>query len=457
MTTDSTDASTIRLRPLREFDLRRVVELEPELFGPQAWNGAMYLEELANPRRHYIAAIEHHPGSGERLVGYAGLDRGQDAQIMTVGVDPARRRRHIATRMMRTLIAEAARRGSERVLLEVRADDEGAQSLYAATGFQPIARRPGYYGRSGQDAIVMARTLHVDADSSRRAEHLVEPGYLAAELDGATPPVVLDVRWPLLSRSEVSPEEEFRAGHIPGARLVDMVAELAGNAGAGANPYPLPDPADLERSARAWGISQGAPVVVTDEFGGAAAARAWWLLRWAGHEDVRVLCGGTPGWRDMDLPVEEGDGLPVAPGDVALPLAHGGVASMPVVELHELADAARAGLLVDTRSAEAYAGMAGRGGHIPGARNMPDHDLLDEEGHIAPVARLRAMFAAIGMDPDRPDQRWTIQCATGMTAPQTVLALAVLGIRARLWPGAWFMWVADASRPVARGSEPGEA
>lgn len=142
------------LRELRRTDLDAVMALEPVLFGSGAWSRAVYQGELAQRTRRYVA-IEH---DGE-LVGYAGLDLGEDAQVMTIGVAPAHRRQGHARRMLGHLVDLARQHGSRAVLLEVRASDPGAQALYAQTGFEPIGLRRGYYQPEGDDAVVMRLIL----------------------------------------------------------------------------------------------------------------------------------------------------------------------------------------------------------------------------------------------------------------------------------------------------------
>ncbi|MPV39088.1 sulfurtransferase, partial [Georgenia subflava] len=127
-----------------------------------------------------------------------------------------------------------------------------------------------------------------------RQDVLTTVDELAGALGGERPPAVLDVRWSL---AEPDGRPAYRAGHVPGAVFVDLAAELAAPPAAAAGRHPLPDPADLQEAARGWGLQEGAPVVVYDDVGGTSAARAWWLLRWAGLSHVRVLDGGLAGWR----------------------------------------------------------------------------------------------------------------------------------------------------------------
>ena len=142
------------LRPLAADDLDRVSELESELFGSGAWSRAMYEDELTQPDRYYVAADD----AGE-LVGYGGIILAPDAQVMTVGVSAAHRRRGIGTQLVADLVARARAARSRHVFLEVRAGDDGAQELYRRAGFEPIGTRRRYYQPDGEDAVVMRLTL----------------------------------------------------------------------------------------------------------------------------------------------------------------------------------------------------------------------------------------------------------------------------------------------------------
>ncbi|HWB67624.1 MAG TPA: ribosomal protein S18-alanine N-acetyltransferase [Mycobacteriales bacterium] len=144
---------TTALRKMRWFDVAPAAVIERELFGDEAWTDAMLWSELAEREtRHYLAADD-----AEGLVGYAGLCAydADEAYVQTIAVAGRGQRHGIGTRLLLALLDEAARRNSRRVDLEVRADNDVAQRLYAKHGFREIGVRRNYYQPSGTDAVVM--------------------------------------------------------------------------------------------------------------------------------------------------------------------------------------------------------------------------------------------------------------------------------------------------------------
>ncbi|MEU3557114.1 sulfurtransferase [Streptomyces fragilis] len=280
---------------------------------------------------------------------------------------------------------------------------------------------------------------------------LVSAAELAGLLDGPTPPVLLDVRWQLsVAKAGGEPpfdgRAEYERGHLPGAVFVDLDGELAAPPGEGGR-HPLPDLAVFGAAMRRAGVSAGRPVVAYDGGIGWGAARAWWLLRWAGHGDVRVLDGGLPAWRG---PLEEGPEVPHAAGDF---LPEPG--AMPVVDARGAAELAEAadGLLLDARAGERYRGEVEPvdpvGGHIPGAVSAPTSLNVGPDGLFRSPAELAERYQALGAG--REGVRVGVYCGSGVSAAQEVLALEVVGVRAALYPGSWSEWVTDPARPVAKG------
>ncbi|QMU21273.1 sulfurtransferase [Gordonia rubripertincta] len=276
---------------------------------------------------------------------------------------------------------------------------------------------------------------------------LINPLDLAEMLLG-TPPVVLDVRWQL---GDFDGREAYREGHIPGAVYADLDSELAAPpSGAEGGRHPIPAIEDLQAAARSWGINDGVPVVVYDDSGNLAAARAWWLLRWAGIADVRLLDGGLAAWRAEGLRTTTGDGGRPRAGTVTLT---GG--NLPIATIDDVA--AGAATLLDARAGERYRGdvepVDPRAGHIPGARSAPTVDNIDEAGRFRSEAELRRRFTDLGVIPGEVGDV-VVYCGSGINAAHEIAALAVAGIDATLFPGSFSQWSSDPDRPVALGDQP---
>lgn len=296
---------------------------------------------------------------------------------------------------------------------------------------------------------------------------LIDPVELAAELAGATPPVLLDIRW-----TYAGPQPDaYRQGHLPVAVFVDLDADLAAPAGqdppGSSEPggrHPLPDPAALQQVWRAAGIDDDSAVVVYDGANSSIAARAWWLLRWSGLTDVRVLDGGYPAWKRAGLAIETGPGSVPAAGTVVI--RPGG---MPTVDIDGAAAAgAQDGrVLLDARAAERYRGetepLDPVAGHIPGAVNLPLTELVTAAGTFRPPAELAARFAAAGAvgepaagpmavagQPADAAPMPVASCGSGVTACHLILAGRIAGLQLALYPGSYSGWCA-ANRPIATG------
>ena len=244
---------------------------------------------------------------------------------------------------------------------------------------------------------------------------------------------MLDVRWRLGGPPSLP---DYRAGHLPGAVFVNFEHAFSGPPGE-AGRHPLPDPAAFQQAMRSLGVRGDRPVVVYDYGDGLAAARAWWTLRWAGHEDVRVLDGGFAAWvagggevTTEEPPVEEGDFV-VRPGQ------------LPVLDADGAAALAERGTLLDARAPERFRGETEPidpvAGHIPGARNLPYAQLVNEDGTLKQGVEF-------------PEGEVGAYCGSGITAAHTVLALHNAGREdAALYVGSWSEWITDPSRPIATG------
>jgi thiosulfate/3-mercaptopyruvate sulfurtransferase len=227
---------------------------------------------------------------------------------------------------------------------------------------------------------------------------------------------------------------------------------------------------------RRAGVSRGSRVVAYDDDTGAVAARAWWLLRWAGlpADRVALLDGGFRAWVAEGLPVTAAP-TRTAPGDVVV--RPGG---MPVVDADGAAELARHGVLLDARAGARYRGeiepVDARAGHVPGARNAPATEHLGADGRWFRPDAVAAHYAALGVgghdggaaqpgaiarpEPGDPSGAGVgAYCGSGVNATAVVLALEYAGLRSSTYPaalyaGSWSQWSADPRRPVATGSAP---
>lgn len=271
---------------------------------------------------------------------------------------------------------------------------------------------------------------------------LITAERLATLLDSDTPPVVIDVRWML---GGTPGREEYAAGHLPGAVYVSLEDELASHGPATQGRHPLPTPEAFGAAARRWGVSPGRLVVAYDDNGNQAAARAWWLLRWAGHSEVLLLDGGLAAWRAAGGALSTDDVVP-EPGTFE---AHPG--GLPVLGVDELQPFG--GVLVDARAGERFRGetepVDPKAGHIPGAVSLPTADNLAPDGRFLPAEQLRARFAAGGGNGSEPVG---VYCGSGVTAAHELAAMAIAGIDGALYPGSWSQW-SNLDLPVATGSE----
>lgn len=273
---------------------------------------------------------------------------------------------------------------------------------------------------------------------------------LATLIDDDTAPVptLLDVRWRLGGPPGV---ESYRQGHLPTAVFVDLDTQLAGPPGS-AGRHPLPDPAALQDTLRAAGVRAGHLVVAYDDGDSSVAARAWWLLRWAGHREVAVLDGGFAAWTAEGRPVTTETPAP-ARGDITVCPGQ-----LPVLDAEAAARRARDGVLLDARAVQRYTGEAEpvdpRAGHIPGAVNAPFSALTDADGRWRTSTDLARHFADLGVGPDTPVGAY---CGSGVTASALVLALELAGHPepASLYAGSWSEWSAERARPAVTGAQPG--
>jgi thiosulfate/3-mercaptopyruvate sulfurtransferase len=275
---------------------------------------------------------------------------------------------------------------------------------------------------------------------------LVSPEQLLAALAAGATPAIIDCSFDLGDAS--AGERAFAEGHLPGAVYAHLDRDLAGAKTGRNGRHPLPARADWAATLARLGVTPARAVVLYDAQGGMYAARAWWMLLWAGHRAVSVLDGGIGAWKAAGGALESEAVTPVAAPSVYA-LGDSLVASID-------ADALQKSLgrvtLLDARAGERYRGevepLDKRAGHIPGARPRFFKDNLGTDGRFKPAAELRAAFEAFGAAPAQVVH----QCGSGVTACHNLLAMESAGLSgSALYPGSWSEWSADPARPVAVG------
>ena len=259
---------------------------------------------------------------------------------------------------------------------------------------------------------------------------------------------ILDVRWRL---DQPDGRAAYLQGHISGAVYVSLEEELSDHTVAGRGRHPLPSGRSVEDSARRWGVRDGVPTVVYDDWNRAGSARAWWVLTAAGLTDVRILDGGLAAWRSAGGSLADG---PVTPPPGNATVSHDDLyaGALPTLTAQQVLAADLT--LLDARAPERFRGdvepLDPVAGHIPGAKNLPSGNVLAGDGTFLAEGELSALLVDHGIE---GDGRLGAYCGSGVTATIALAALATMGYHAALFPGSWSEWSSDPLRAVARGSE----
>jgi len=257
--------------------------------------------------------------------------------------------------------------------------------------------------------------------------------------------IIIDCRADLQDHS--SGLAQYHECHVPGARYADLQDDLSGPIIAGqTGRHPLPSIDQWQATLRRWGIGAQSPVVLYDQGNSMFAARAWWMLKWAGIDQVQVLDGGLARWRLLGgectslVPQPE-------PSDIQIkPHEHWTIGAQA------LQDRDASTRVLDARALNRYQGevepLDSQAGHIPGAMNADFSKNLAADGRFLSRAELAERFAAL------PDGPLVCYCGSGVTACHNLLALSESGRpMPTLYPGSWSEWITNPQRPIGLGIE----
>jgi len=261
---------------------------------------------------------------------------------------------------------------------------------------------------------------------------------------------ILDCRFEL-TQPEAG-HNSYLQEHIPGAVYADLDKDLSAPISAGTGRHPLPDAAVLANTFGQFGISADTQVVVYDDKSGGVAARAWWLLRWLGHERVALLEGGIARWRSLQLPLEAGDVSVASQAFEPAPRQGLVLETRDIVAEGPSCEQLR---LVDARDVTRFVGEAEPidtvAGHVPGAINLPFPASLNDDGTWKSRVELQQLWGdVLG---EGSNASWSVMCGSGVTACHLVISGLLAGLpEPRLYVGSWSEWIRDSTRTVATGS-----
>ncbi|MES2415816.1 MAG: sulfurtransferase [Pseudomonadota bacterium] len=298
---------------------------------------------------------------------------------------------------------------------------------------------------------------------------LISAGQLQKLVAGKTPLRIFDCSFDLMQAH--AGEQQYLEAHIPGAVYANLDTALSAKHGvnpaksgadavitvtgadapASGGRHPLPNREKFATWLSSVGFANDMQAVVYDRNGANYCGRLWWMLKWAGHDNVAVLDGGLQAWQAAGGAVQSGEEPAHFQSNFALGPELARLVP-PARVLSQLGNPAQT--LIDARGAPRFRGevepLDPVAGHIPGALNRPFSQNIGADGKFKPAAQLKAEFEELlgGRDPASVVHH----CGSGVSAVPNIIAMEVAGLGPTgLYAGSWSDWCSDSSRPVERG------